>query len=536
MFLARLKVVLVAAIFLGTVCTGVGVLTGSGADDHPRDQEPAAVQTRKPPVRPTRDVLREAAKVVQSSPDPASRAYTLAEFTKAQARAGDKDGALTSARQAAAAALQLAPGARGSALVAIAWARAEAGDRTGALNVLRLAMKSAEALKKDEGSLYFLLGQISRSQFDLGDRKSALATIQKMSDFALAIVESGNNRVGPLGDLVRSLAYVGEYDRARTTIEVASKGDHHLAGQLFGEMASGTASDCACYLAPSKQLSVEDRKSRLQVLHKIAQAVERFEFAEQKPFFYLANNMAGLGDTEGALRLAHLFGKGPMKYPHTIDLTAAPLILACIGGYQGKTGHLDKARETFREALDSVRRDPKLAMRLGQIASCQAEAGDFVGALETAKSVDPRWVIRVYVEIAEQQRQAGDQEGCRATLQLALQKAEIEFRDPHQADGASSKSPASSEEARSARSANADLLLWQIAAIQAELDPLKAAAETMNRVSRSDYKGWAARDIAEARTKAGDADGTLAWALALQPESVRVWALRGLAAGTLDRH
>ena len=212
MFLARLKMTLVTAALIGTVSTGVGVLAYSGARDDPR--KPVPVQAPKPAVRPIRDLLNDAAKVVQSSQDPASRAYTLAEITKAQARAGDREGALTSARQAAAAALQLEPYARCAALIAIAWARNAAGDNKGALDVLRLAIKSAEALGKDDWREIGLLRWIATSQFDFGDRDAAMGTTGKMSEIALSRPDRGGNRVAYLSDVVLAQTYIGDFEGA----------------------------------------------------------------------------------------------------------------------------------------------------------------------------------------------------------------------------------------------------------------------------------------------------------------------------------
>jgi tetratricopeptide (TPR) repeat protein len=403
-------------------------------------------------------------------------------------------------------------------------------------------MKSTEQLKTRDWQLIAHLHRIATAQFDLGDRNAALATIQKMQSFASPITQPGINRSSALGEVVSALSYVGEYDRALETVATASGSDHYVQGQLFGAMASAAASDRAVYLAPHKQLTVEDRMVRLRVLQRIAKAVEPFEFAEEKPYAYLPTSMASLGDYENALRLAREYGNGPVRYPyaHLIDPTARPFILASIGASQGKAGQLDKARETFRDALELVRRDPKLAVRLGQIAEFQADAGDFAGALKTAESVEPEQLIRTYIQIARKQQASGDPKGARETLQVALGKAEVLLRGlPQAADAAASKSPAG-EQPKPPQSKNPDLLLrrWdsllgQIAAIHAKLGDLKAANETMNLISLDDYKGRAADDIAEARTRAGDAEGALTWDLTLQPDSARVWALRGLATGAL---
>jgi tetratricopeptide (TPR) repeat protein len=552
MFLARLNLILVAATVLVTLSTGVGLLTYSGADDRPSNNtgaqvlKPAGTRVPKIARKPIRQVLQEAAKAVQSSQDAASRAYALAELTKAQASAGDREGALASARQAAAAALQIQPELRCGALITVAWAREVAGDRKGALDVLRLAMKSTEAMKSDEGRLTGQLQWLAMSQSDLGDRNAALATIQKMHSLAFQKNQSESQRNSALIDLVRAQSYVGDYDGALESVATASGGDHYAQGLLFSVMASAVTAVLPDYLAPQKQLTADDRETRLRVLQKIAKAVEPFEFAEEKPYVDLPISMAVLGDCEGALRLAREFGKGSIRFPQGIDLTAGPFILARIGACQGKAGQIGKARETFREALELVRRDPKLTMRLGQIAGGQAEAGDFAGALKTAESVGPDESVRTYINIAEKQRAAGDRKGARATLQIALGKAQVLLRDlPRVADAesrtdAASKKAAASEKTKSAQPKSPDFLLrrWddllgQTAAVHAKLGDLKAAIETMTLISLDDYRGWAIRDIAEARARAGDPEGTLEWALTLQPESARVWALRGLATGAL---
>ena len=123
---------------------------------------------------------------------------------------------------------------------------------------------------------------------------------------------------------------------------------------------------------------------------------------------------------------------------------------------------------------------------------------------------------------------------------MTVKKAEILLRDlPQDADGTTGNAPASQErkpfQPRNAAflPSRRDSTLGQIAAIRARLGDLRAADQTMNLISSDYYMGWAARSVAEARARAGDVEGALAWALTLQPESVRFWALRGLATGAL---
>jgi hypothetical protein len=194
-------------------------------------------------------------------------------------------------------------------------------------------------------------------------------------------------------------------------------------------MATGAAADHASYLQPHKALSLEDRKLRRQALERVIKSVDSLECTGEKPYASLAVALAKLDDLETALQLAHQIGKGPLKHPHTFDPTVTPWVLSVIAAEHATSGHPDRTRETLREAVDLLRRAPKLSSRyLGEIASNQAEAGDFVGALKTAEAVDHEQWVRTLIEIAEKQRASGDNKGARATLQFALEKAEFQLR------------------------------------------------------------------------------------------------------------
>jgi tetratricopeptide (TPR) repeat protein len=532
----RFPLRLAAVFFFGAVSVIRGPTGAGGA----ADGRPQAHPTSPPKEagEPIRQVLREAARAVQSAPDPAARVYALIEIIKAQGRAGDKEGALESARQASAAARAMAASPQGWALVAIAWARSVAGDREGALNALRLARRHAEEVGTDWGQVESLR-MIATSQFDLGDPAAAKDTIAQMSRIALAIEPSGNNRVGPLGSLVSARTYIGDYDGAFRDVEAAGAGDHFLQGQLYGAMASAAGVDAGYYLQPRKTLGEEDRKARRQVLDRIARVVEPFELAEEKPYIELAIGYGELGDFEAALRFAHRFGKGTIKYPHAIDLTATPYILSTIAGDQAKAGHREASRETIQEALEMVRRDPKLSSRIGQVATGQAQVGDFAGALKTMESLEPQHRVFVLTVVAEAQEKSGDLDGSRATYRRALEQAERCLgAPPPPAPDRAPKGVFTDADGKVIPPDRADPairrrddLLAKTVKFRAKLGDLAAAVETFKSITREDERGRAAADIAEARTKAGDAEGTLAWALELAPPSVRTWALRGLAAG-----
>jgi tetratricopeptide (TPR) repeat protein len=316
-----------------------------------------------------------------------------------------------------------------------------------------------------------------------------------------------------------------------------------LQGQLYEAMVAAATADSGYYLQPRKTLDEGGRKVRRQVLDRIIKAVEPFEFAEEKPYMQLAIGLASLGDFEAALQFAHRFGKGPIKNGQTIDLTAAPLVLSAVGGYQGKAGHLAEARRTLQEALDMVQRDPSLAARrLGQVALSQAEASDVAGALKTVQSLEPEQRVSFLTEMAEEQEKRGGMAGSRATFRRALEEAERCLRAPppppapdrnpkgilKDADGKVIPRDRADPEIQ-----RKDDLLARMVKFHAKLGDLRAAVETFRSITGEIYRGWAASDIADARSKAGDVEGALAWAMALDTPSVRAWAVRGLATGAL---
>ena len=142
----------------------------------------------------------------------------------------------------------------------------------------------------------------------------------------------------------------------------------------------------------------------------------------------------------------------------------------------------------------------------------------------------------------EAQEKSGDLDGSRATYRRALEQAERSLGTPPPRPApdrlpkgvftdANGKviPPDRTDPALRPR----DDLLAKSVKFRQKLGDLAAAVETFKSITGQTERGWAATDIAEARSKAGDAEGALAWALALEPPSVTTWALSGLAAGTL---
>ncbi len=227
------------------------------------------------------------------------------------------------------------------------------------------------------------------------------------------------------------------------------------------------------------------------------------------------------------MRIARRFGKGPIQYPHMIDQTAGPYILGVIGMEQGKAGRLDDARKTFREALDSIDRDPKLALRKEQLAGGQVAAGDIAGALKTIEALKPGNAAASWPRSPT----AGPRRrprGIARYLPPALPAAEEQLNNPPpsreapafegvtvDADGKVFKrdavDPAVQWKAAS---------LGEIVAIYAKAGDIQQAIAIMDQIPLESHKGGAASTIAQAQAKAGDIEGALNWALTLRPPTV----------------
>lgn len=514
MVLRRLWVASVAVPLAGALVLGVG---GLGPSRVAVGQGPARadVPAKERPAPPVRDVLLEAARAAQAVPDPGERMSALLSIAQAQTWAGDKEGAVWSTAQATKAALAVNPGGRCRALTAVAWLRAGAGDRVGALDLLRTARQHADGI--DAGwQRVGVLRSVAGSQLDLGDRHAYADTVRAMRDFVPP--KGGGNRFArriSLSEVVGAMAYAGDFEDAFRTVEDAGAGDRYVQGGLYGAIAEAATADSASYPYRPRSFGPKERAARRRVLDRIEKAVEPFSFAEDKPpYVELAIATAKLGDFDEALGLARRFDKDPIERANGIDLTAGPCILSVIGSYQAKAGQLEKARETFREALHLIARDPKLAKCLGQVAEAQAEAGDYAAALKTVEGLDARQRPGVLSRAAENLDRSGDREGARTAARLALAEAE--------------RAGLGKLDARSK-----DDVLTETAFLRARLGEVEAATAAFQTITGEDNRGRVASAVARARAAAGDVRGALDWALRVDPPSARGSALSGLGTGTL---
>ncbi len=513
---------------------GVGAAIHAAAADDP----PASPPPPKSIARPTRQVLRDAVRAVLVTKDVANRSYALTEIAKAQTRAGDREGARDTAGKAAGAAADVTPAVRYNALAAVAWTRAGAGDREGAAEDLREAGKLAGGIENPSWRVA-AWRIVAAAQTDIGAREAAEGTLQAMKGVSYAIPDA-YERLAPLADLALARTYAGDVDGALEVVEFACGAEASRKGEFLSRMAEVVAAPAVWHTQPRKTFGPEDIKARRRGLDRIREAVEAIPDVEKRPYAEVAKALARLGDFEQALRVATKHPKSPPPAPAVIDMSCTPHVLCAIGESQGKAGRLDDARRTLREALDRVGElDPRYSMQLYEIASAQAGVGDILGAMKTLDAVDADKRPILLSKVAAFQDKAGDHQGARDTFRVAIREAERCLRNPPtpRETSAAAPQPPTAGDGDKDTVIHDPALRWKdsclarLAAIRAMAGDFVAAELTLGSITLEDQRRLAARDIARARAGAGDPDGTLAWALTLEPARVQLAALRGLGSG-----
>jgi tetratricopeptide (TPR) repeat protein len=209
-------------------------------------------------------------------------------------------------------------------------------------------------------------------------------------------------------------------------------------------------------------------------------------------------------------------------------------VLSKIAVAQGKAGQLGDARETFREALEKC--GPVVANGSGhaldEIALDQIAAGDFAGAVKTLDAGPVHSSFHVLTALAEAQARIGDASGSRTSYQRAIRET---YRLRLVAPPTPTRPAGSSPLIAATHNRRDDNLLARLAAIQALSGDRMRALRTLDTIDNDEPRAVAVREIARAQASAGDVEGTLSWALTLNPTGFRLAALEGLAMGICSR-
>ncbi|HEY2155945.1 MAG TPA: RNA polymerase sigma factor, partial [Isosphaeraceae bacterium] len=138
MLVKRFQAVAAFVILSGSAASVAALAASRGGKPDDLPAKPAAAPAKKPTARPVRDLLRDAAKAAAPDGDVKAAAYILLDIARAQARAGDRAGALETARRVSATAEALGPRAART-LITLAYVPDAAGDRAGGLKELERA-------------------------------------------------------------------------------------------------------------------------------------------------------------------------------------------------------------------------------------------------------------------------------------------------------------------------------------------------------------------------------------------------------------
>ena len=125
--------------------------------------------------------------------------------------------------------------------------------------------------------------------------------------------------------------------------------------------------------------------------------------------------------------------------------------------------------------------------------------------------------------IAQAQRESGDREAARETLDMALQDAEYRLRHDPQIEG--------QHQSHSPFEQRKDFARSEIARIEAMRGDFEGARRTADSITEERIKAFAFGDIARFRAEAGDATGAIEWAETLSDPRLKDQALQGIAVG-----
>ena len=369
---------------------------------------------------------RTAKQIVDASSSFSSRNYSLSDIAETQAKAGNPDGALQTAR------LIDDASDRAGALSKIAEAQAKAGDPDGALQTARLiddAFDRDRALSKiaetqvkagdPDGALQIAklikwayyrakaLSEIGKVQATAGDGPAAETTL------ALAIqtagqIRSTTNRGTSLSNIADAQAKAGNIDEALQTAKQITNAT--LRAEALTKIAAtqaeiGNNVAATTMLAFAMQAATQIGDSETGTQEPYRGAIYR-----DAAFTNIAAIQARAGDTDGALQTAKLIEWAAFRGS----------ALSNIADAQAKARNIDEAFQTAKQIANATSR----AEALSKIAATQAKTGNraaarttFALAIRTAKQISDRLGARL-CDIVATQAQAGDTDGA---LQIARQ-------------------------------------------------------------------------------------------------------------------
>jgi hypothetical protein len=427
MALARARTAAAALLALGLLATGVAVASyralaagqAAGPAALPRTVA-AAPREEAPEPRPA---FGEALAAARGIDEAAERVPVLVRIALAQARAGDRDAAGQTLRQARAgadavkddlktmafreiaeaharlgdldAALRTAAGldresAREQILLLVAAQQASAGDLPGARKVLA-AMTTDQ---KDDA-----LAAIAGAQARAGDLKAALATADKLRHQPLS-------RASALEDIARAQAKAGDRDAAARSLQEALELD-------VATLAEEDQKNAARARLAVARAGIGDVRGALEA----AAALPGGDADREDTVRQIALEQARAGDTRGALQTVETVKDLTRRAGALADLAAAR---AEAGDGQAAAAAADRAAEAAARVEDRSNRADLLAEIAAVRSRLHAQAGDWKAARDAARTLGGRPRIGLLLEIVQTQVKAKQPAEARATLEDVL--------------------------------------------------------------------------------------------------------------------
>ncbi len=366
------------------------------------------------------DGALQTARLIEDAPD---RARALSGIAETQAKTGDTDGALQTARL-----IEDAPD-RARALSGIAETQAKAGDPGGALQTAKLiewAYYRAEALSEigkvqakagDGAAAETTLALAIQSAGEVRKRRTRGRSLSNIADAQTTagnidgalqtakLIDDATYRAEALARIAATQAEIGNNVATTTTLALAMRAATQISdGETI--VRDGTFANIA-----ATQAQAGDTDAALQTTKLIERYFRAFALSKITDALTKAEN------TDGALRTATLIDDAALR-AHALSRIAA---------MQAESGNEVAARTTLALAIRTATQiSDRRGAALYDIAATQAEDGDTDGALQTAKLIDDAtYRARALSKIAKVLAKAGEIKNAIDTTRRIKQEEEF---------------------------------------------------------------------------------------------------------------
>ena len=394
------------------------------------------------------------------------------------------------------------------------------GDRAAAVDPIKQARDEILASVPTE-RLASALRLVAETSFRSGNLDDARDTVDLMDARARAMA-GGDPRIKALQDVATTRVFLGDYAGA---LKFALDDDADLRAarpQILLKLLTTLNSQMAELEKSGRVPTPDEYKVRRDFLLETAKVVNTPEFSDRWIDGQLVQCLAMLGDVAEASRIVGRMGDGPFGPRNSYYFGVKATSLTHLGKAYARGGQVEKARLSFRLAVEWLQRQRDLPTRrielgLWSVAHAQAEMGDIDEAMKTLEGCT-RVALRVEVleAGADYLRKKAlrefrlDVEGSGKVLRRALREAQTGLQGTD-------------------LGVDKDVLHCRIAIIRTRLGEHEAANEAFQKLTTASMKPFLVSEIAKARTRLGDREGATDWANSLADASLRSRALSGIA-------